>query len=111
MMLFLLLFRLSNYIHPDFIPAGAKPSKDDICDALDNIENVGKEATDSVPNGRKYFLYTSPRLRPIPGKDADKNIQNAGDYTSYCGENICNVVKYSFKDWSKDMTKTIPYCL
>ena len=34
----------------------------DICNALDNIENVGKEATDSVPDRRKYFLYTSPRL-------------------------------------------------
>lgn len=43
-------FKEGLYIGPDFIPASAKPSKDDICNALDNIENVGKEATDSVPN-------------------------------------------------------------
>ena len=41
------------------------------------VQDIGEGVLDEVPDGTEDFLHACPCLRPVPGEDADKDIEQA----------------------------------
>lgn len=63
---------------PKLTPAGAEPAKEYISDTAQGVQDIGEGVLDEVPDGTEDFLHARPCLRPVSGKDADKDIEQAG---------------------------------
>ena len=72
---------------PHILPCGAKPTENDLCQRLQQIQCRVEQAGDGFPYAGENLLHAVPQLTPVSSKKADEYIQQPGDHIEYGAEN------------------------